>query len=164
MIYFRYFSMREENNSFIMSWLRTMNQFWMYPSSHFFSYSLQRKYSSLNRSFSLGNAPFFVTFQKLELIDSIAFVVYMIFHTSTLQDIAPTFYTLHQNLFSLLLGLALHILFFRSYVKISCNLYLVHTWLNYESNERYSTVQLLLGKWILLLLFYHIYILKNYIS
>ena len=44
----------------------------MVPLFHFFSSSVQRKYNNLNKAFSFGKAPFFVTLRKLELIDSIA--------------------------------------------------------------------------------------------
>ena len=59
-----------------------MDQLGIYPVDHFLSNSLTRRYSNLNNAFSFGNAPFFVTFLKLELIASMALVVYITFLTA----------------------------------------------------------------------------------
>ena len=85
-----YLSIRSLNESFTINWFNTIDQFAIYPVDHFFSNSLTLRYSNLNKAVSFENAPFFVTFRKLELIASMAFVVYMILLTSP-SDISTSY-------------------------------------------------------------------------
>ena len=68
--------------SSIESWFLTSAQFDTGRPFHFLYNSVILRYKAFRTASSLGKEPFFVTFLKLELTDSMAFVVYITFRTA----------------------------------------------------------------------------------
>ena len=68
--------------SSIASWFLTRAQLGTGRLFHFLYSSVIRRYKAFKTASSLGKEPFFVTFLKLELTASMAFVVYMTFLTA----------------------------------------------------------------------------------